>query len=162
MDWNSVLLLLWDEELAICSLLLWFLHTFLLCTSICILLLILLTCVIICCFQHIWLILYIFWNPVPCSFIGDKDFLLVIWDILFYVPLFYVFLALLYEYFFSSLSFPFCLQKCGPSSSQACGICLEASMFSVLDHEVAYVSVWPLTATFCGLFLAWHGQLLPS
>ena len=81
-----------------------------------------------------------FWNPVPCSFIGDKDFLLVIWDILFYVPLFYVFLALLYEYFFSSLSFPLCLQKCGPSSSQACGICLEDSIFSVLDHEVAYVS----------------------
>ena len=136
----------------ICILLLWFLDTFLLCSLICILLLILLTCFIICCFLNIGLILFVFflcqicqrecfWNPVPCSFIRHKNFLLVIQNILFYVPLCNVFLALLYEYFFCSLSFPLHLQKCWPPSSQACRICLEASIFSVLDHEVAYVSM---------------------
>ena len=115
----------------ICILLLWFPDTFLLCSLICILLLILLTCFIICCLLNIELILFFlcqicqrecFWKPLSCSLIRDKNFLLVIWDILFYVPLCNVFLALLYEYFFCSFSFPLCLQECWPSSSQACRI----------------------------------------
>ena len=108
----------------ICILLLWFLDTFLLYSLICILLLILFTCFIICCFLNIGLILSFFlcricqrecfWNPVSCSFIWDKNFLLVIWDILFYVPLCNVFLALLYEYFSALFLFLFVSKSVGP------------------------------------------------
>ena len=96
--------------------------------------LILFTCFIICFFLNIGLILFFF----LCQICGCS------WSFGTFCSMFSCAMFSLHCCMNISSAlflFLFISKKCWPSSSQVCRICLEASISSVLDHEVAYISI---------------------